>query len=91
MADAPVPTASTSETVPLAERLNVARLSVPALAMTRWPAASNEMAKGTVAASGFTTGDADGTPNGPTPNTSMSLPLAFVVTMSCEPDCENAT
>ena len=38
------------------------------------------------ASSGFTTGDADGTPNGPTPNTSMSLPLAFVVTMSCEPD-----
>ena len=49
------------------------------------------IANGTVPGSEFTTGWADSRPPDPTPNTSMSLPLALVVTMSWRPSGVNAT
>lgn len=64
---------------------------VPASAMTRWPAWSKLIANGTVPGSEFTTGAADRRPSNPTPNTSMSLPLALVVTISWRPSGEKAT
>ncbi len=72
-------------TVPPGLRAKVASALVPASAMTRWPAASKEIAKGTAPGSEFTTGVGDSSPKRPTPNTSMSLPLALVVTISLEP------
>ena len=59
--------------------------------MTRCPAESKEIGKGTAPGSAFTTGEGESWPNRPTPNTSMSLPLAFVVTISFEPSGEKAT
>ena len=63
---------------------------VPASVTTRLPAASKVTAKGTVPGSAFTTA-LDSVPKNPTRNTSMLLPFAFVVTMSCVPSGENAT
>ncbi len=60
--------------------------------MTRWPAASKRDREGHRARLGVH--DRRGTRAGrtdPTPNTSMSLPLAFVVTISFEPSGEKAT
>src|SRR6202035_5761886 len=59
--------------------------------MTRWPARSKLIANGTMPGSEFFTGAADSRPSNLTPNTSMSLPLALVVTISCRPSGENAT
>ena len=70
----------------------MANALVPASATTRWPAGSKVTAKGTVsAAPTFTTGEGESSPKRPTPNTSMSLPLALVVTISWEPSGEKAT
>src|ERR1035441_3409858 len=82
VADCPVPTESSRTTVPDALSLNDASALLPALAMTRCPAWSKAIANGTVPGSGFTTGLIDRRPPECTPNTSMSLPVALVVTIS---------
>src|SRR5262249_59532560 len=58
---------------------------VPATPTTSRPSGPNVNANGTGVADGFTTGEAERRPSGPTSKTSIELVLAFVVTSSLPP------
>ena len=87
----PVATVLIEVSVPLEASEYVERAFVPASAITMCPTASKFTAKGTAPGSALTTGDGERYPKGPTRNTSMSLPLAFVVTNRLDPSGVNAT
>ena len=57
----------------------------PASPIASSPVGVNVKANGTGVADGFPTGAADSRPSAPTWNTSIVLPLALVVTISCRP------
>ena len=58
---------------------------MPASVTTRSPARSKVKPNGTGVADGLIVGALDSPPVGATSNTSMSLPLALVVTIRCRP------
>ena len=70
--------------------VNVATALSPASATARWPPAK-VMPNGTLPGSAVTAGVADSPPEKPMVNTSMSLPLPLVVTISRDPSWVNAT